>query len=383
MSLSLRGIDYSFMPFHPNYLYCNLQQINNDNLDKTSVCDHFGPFLRNQCVDYLNRDTKMDCTKYINNNYNLETTNKKWIPFLNFISEHKKYYNELTDILERHEVFNDNMEYVNSHNNLNTSSYTLGVTFFSDFTNYEFKEYISSSTYKVGSDICTSQPKGSGSYPESVDWISKGAVTPVKDQGQCGSCWSFSTTGAMEGAYAIKNGKLLSFSEQQLVDCSYAYGNHGCNGGMMQNAFSYIHSDGLTTEEAYPYTATSSRGSCEKFTPVTYASGCINVTPNNEEQLTYAVSQNPVSVAIEADSRSFQLYKSGVYDDAVGCGTNLDHGVLVVGYGTESGKDFWMVKNSWSSTWGYNGYIKLLRNSKNTNGPGMCGIAMDPSYPLM
>ena len=149
----------------------------------------------------------------------------------------------------------------------------------------------------------------------------------------------------------------------------------------MQNAFTYISEYGITTEDAYPYTATSSRSSCKEFKPVADISGCVNVSPN-ELQLTYAVAQQPVSVSIEADSRSFQLYSGGVYDDS-SCGTNLDHGVLAVGYGTENGKDYWIVKNSWSSSWGDEGYIKILRNSVSSSTKGMCGIAMDASYPTI
>jgi C1A family cysteine protease len=277
----------------------------------------------------------------------------------------------------------DNNLYADLHNKHSNSSFTLGVTPFSDMTNEEFKKYISLTEVDLGSDICKSQVKPLGTIPSAIDWRDKNAVTPVKDQSVYGTCYSFSTTGAIEGAYSIKNGELISFSEQQIVDCSYTYGNHGTNGGMMQNAFTYVHDHGLTTENAYPYTGASSRSSCKEFKPVTYLSGCINVTPNSEEMLTYAVAQGPVSIAIEADSKSFQLYKSGIYDDAFGCGTTLDHGVLTVGYGTENGKDYWTVKNSWSESWGDKGYIRLLRNSASTNAPGMCGIAMDASYPVI
>ena len=365
---------------HPYYLFCNVK--NTFNIDRT-FCNHFGGFINNQCIDYFNKNDKDNCLDYITQGNNPESVNNRWLPFLNFINEHNKFYNSFTDLSNRLEIFIDNNMFAQYHNKHSNSSFTLGITPFSDMTNDEFKKYILLSEVDLGNDICKSQVKPSSTIPSAIDWREKNAVTPVKDQSFCGSCWSFSTTGAVEGAYAIKNGELISFSEQQLVDCSYSYGNHGCNGGMMQNAFTYIHDNGLTTENAYKYTATSSRSSCQEFKPVTYLSGCINVTPNSEEMLTYAVSQGPVSVAIEADSKSFQLYKSGIYDDAIGCGTTLDHGVLTVGYGTENGKDYWIVKNSWSETWGDNGYIRLLRNSASKNAPGMCGIAMDASYPVI
>ncbi len=366
---------------HPYYLFCNVK--NNFNIGQ-SFCNHLGGFVNNQCNDYFNKFNEKNCDQYINSGHNVDIINKKWVPFISFIIDHtNKFYDSFFELSNRVEIFNENNQYAQEHNKYSNSSYTLGITPFSDMTNDEFKKYISLSSVDLASDICTSQVKPLNTYPSSIDWRQKNAVTPVKDQGQCGSCWSFSTTGAVEGAYSIKHGNLQSFSEQQLVDCSYSYGNHGCNGGMMQNAFTYIHDNGLTTENAYKYTATSSRSSCQSFTPVTFLSGCINVTPNSELMLTYAVAQGPTSVAIEADTKAFQLYKSGIFDDAVACGTTLDHGVLTVGYGTENGKDYWIVKNSWSASWGDQGYIRLLRNSANTNGAGMCGIAMAGSYPVM
>lgn len=376
-----------------NYLFCEINNyLNKNNINYTTIdaCNNFKNVLNNDCINYFTNDGAKpvydinECNIYIENkqtNQNNNIIHEKFNIFVDYIYNFNKKYDNMNNVLERLEIFHNNLEFINYHNNLN-STYELGINNFADMTNKEYIEYVSSINYNnLRNNICKSQTSVTRNYPSSVDWREKNAVTPVKDQGQCGSCWSFSTTGAVEGIYAIKNGVLKSFSEQQLVDCSYSYGNFGCNGGLMQNAFTYIHDNGITGEDAYPYTATSSRFSCQKFTPLTYVSGCENVIPN-ELELTYSVANQPVSISIEADSRSFQLYKSGVYDDE-SCGTTLDHGVLAVGYGTENGKDFWLVKNSWGTSWGDNGYIKIARNSIATSTTGMCGIAMDASYPVM
>jgi len=215
-----------------------------------------------------------------------------------------------------------------------------------------------------------------GAYPSgSLDWVSKGAVTGIKDQGQCGSCWAFSSTGSIEGAVFLKHGHLTSLSEQQLVDCSTAQGNAGCQGGLMDSAFKYVQTNGLCTESAYPYTAKN--GVCHSSSCAPSAdskiTGYKDVT-HTENALGAAVDLTPVSVAIEADQSGFQLYKSGVFCGT--CGTSLDHGVLAVGYGDEGTTAYWKVKNSWGTSWGEQGYIRMCRNSNK------CGISNEPSYPL-
>jgi cathepsin L len=219
--------------------------------------------------------------------------------------------------------------------------------------------------------------------PTSVDWTSKGAVTPVKNQGQCGSCWAFSTTGAVEGAWFLSKGQLVSLSEQQLVDCSQAQGNQGCSGGLMDQGFQYIISNGgICAESAYPYTGAD--GQCQTgCSKVATLSKFTDVTPNDENALQAASAQQPVSIALEADQFVFQFYSSGVLDDA-SCGTQLDHGVLLTGYGHDStaNKDFWTVKNSWGPQWGAAGYIHIVRNVNGASAR-QCGLTSDPSYPTV
>jgi len=200
-----------------------------------------------------------------------------------------------------------------------------------------------------------------------IDWTTKGAVTKVKDQGQCGSCWAFSTTGGLEGAWEISSGNLVSMSEQQFVDCSKQ--NSGCNGGLMETAFTWAKSQNIATESSYAYTARD--GSCKSsFTTAIPSGGVTGYKTANGGALTSALNSNPVSVAIQADQSVFQQYKSGVISS--GCGSNLDHGVLAVGVNSDGSIK---VKNSWGSSWGASGYVNIATSQ--------CGITTDASYPTV
>uniref|UniRef100_A0A914DVZ9 Cathepsin L-like n=1 Tax=Acrobeloides nanus TaxID=290746 RepID=A0A914DVZ9_9BILA len=217
--------------------------------------------------------------------------------------------------------------------------------------------------------------------PDEIDWRTQDYVTEVKNQGQCGSCWAFSTTGALEGQHKRATGQLVSISEQNLVDCSEKYGNHGCQGGWMDYAFQYIKENhGVDTENSYPYLAMQDE--C-KFNPSEIGAddtGFVDLPQGDEEQLKVAVAtQGPIAVAIDAGHNSFQLYKEGIYYEQECSSENLDHAVLVVGYGTDPDSgDYWLVKNSWGESWGENGYIRMARNRENH-----CGIATAATYPLV
>lgn len=308
-----------------------------------------------------------------------------FIPSFNeFEALYDRHY-EPTERDYRMTVYYDNVLRILQHND-GDESWTMDVNQFADLTADEFHElYVGGGYVARGSrsarPLFVMPPHMA--LPASVDWTEHGAVTPVKNQGQCGSCWSFSATGAMEGAWFLKNGSLVSLSEQQLVDCSVSEGNEGCNGGLMDYAFQYVvDNHGITTEAAYPYTATGPNTCKATGKPVAARmTSYVDVTANSDNDLMAAIVQQPVSVAVEADQSSFQFYSGGVL--TASCGTNLDHGVLAVGYGTLNGQEYYKVKNSWGVDWGMSGYILLGRGASYNGGSGQCGILMDPSYPVV
>jgi KDEL-tailed cysteine endopeptidase len=308
-----------------------------------------------------------------------------WSQFTNFQERFSKKYESNSELEERFQIFRTNFKQIITHNLDFTQNFTMGVNQFTDLSPDEFKkQYVSGlRTEEVGSYGCKTFSSSASSAPSSIDWRNKGAVTSVKDQGQCGSCWTFSATGAIEGAWAIANSQLLDLSEQELVDCAtgVSYGSHGCDGGEMEGAFKYVIEKGQCAWSEYPYTSGVSKtgGACQKCTAAVVISSCSDVKPNDQVSLKAAVAQQPVAIAIEADTRYFQSYSSGILT-STSCGTSLDHGVLIVGYGEENGQKYWLVKNSWGITWGDVGYVKIAR-SESTNDAGICGIAMDPSFP--
>ncbi|KAL1524679.1 hypothetical protein AB1Y20_019565 [Prymnesium parvum] len=293
--------------------------------------------------------------------------------------DHGKAYDTIEAMTAALSAFSENEKIINEHN-AKGLSWTLGHNEFSDLTWDQFRESHMSRIFTNRAPKNMDRVHLTSDVPlaASVDWVAKGAVTPVKNQQRCGSCWAFSTTGSVEGAYQIATGKLISLSEEDLVQCDHN-GDQGCSGGLMDNAFEWIQENGgICTEQAYPYTSGSgTTGTCTKScSPVVTVSGHKDVPKGDEKALLSAVASQPVSIAIEADKSAFQLYKSGVLD-STSCGTSLDHGVLIVGYGTDSssGKDYWKVKNSWGATWGEEGYIRMVRDKD------MCGLAQQASYP--
>jgi cathepsin L len=290
-----------------------------------------------------------------------------------------KTYLSAAEDSARQAIFNKNVAYINKHNARTDVTFTLGMNQFGDLTNAEFQAtYLRPFNASKRNGLAYQMPNSVD--PTSVDWRTQGYVTPIKDQGQCGSCWSFSTTGSFEGAHFKSTGKLVSFSEQNLVDCSGSEGNQGCNGGLMDYAFEYvIKNKGLDTEASYPYTARD--GTC-KYNPANSGgtlSKYVDVTAGSEAALQSAVATvGPISVAIDASHNSFQFYKSGIYNEPLCSSKNLDHGVLAVGYGATAGKNYWIVKNSWGTSWGNAGYIEMTKDKRN-----QCGIATAASYPIV
>lgn len=291
-----------------------------------------------------------------------------------------KAYNGDSEYATRKAIYEENMKFIEAEN-AKGNTFTLGETQFTDLTNDEFKAlYVNG--YKAPEQMLGELPylgehEVVGEVAASVDWVTSGAVTPVKNQGQCGSCWSFSTTGGLEGAWQISSGSLTSMSEQQFVDCDHS--SMGCNGGNMNTAFSWAKSENVCTESSYPYTAKdgSCKTSCTTAIPQGGVTGYKSVGSlffkATKEKMQSAIQQQPVSIAIQADQTSFQHYNSGILSGA--CGTQLDHGVLAVGYDSSAG--YWLVKNSWGSSWGEKGYVRI------TDSGNECGVLSQPVYPTV
>ncbi|XP_039145600.1 cysteine protease XCP1-like [Dioscorea cayenensis subsp. rotundata] len=313
----------------------------------------------------------------------LKTEDRSIDLFESWLAKHGKSYASFEEKWRRFEVFLDNLKHINERNK-QISSYFLGLNEFADMTHEEFKaKYLGLNRPQLPARTRDGNPlnfkyENAANLPKSMDWRKKGAVTAVKNQGACGSCWAFSTVAAVEGINQIVTGNLTSLSEQELIDCDTEF-NSGCNGGLMDYAFSYIASKGgLHTEDDYPYimeegTCDEKRGELEVVT----IEGYEDVPQNNEQSLIKALAHQPVSVAIEASGRDFQFYSGGVYDGH--CGSELDHGVAAVGYGTSKGQDYIIVKNSWGPKWGEKGYIRMKRNTGKPE--GLCGINKMASYP--
>jgi len=302
--------------------------------------------------------------------------------FSQFSQNFNKTYATPEEQALRYTVFKSNLDYINEHN-ARPSTFWLGVNQFADMTNKEYQKFLNFKASK-GTFLSMVPSSHSGDLPKTIDWREKGAVSYVKDQGQCGSCWAFSTTGTLEGTLKTSTNKLIELSEQQIIDCSWdkPYNNEGCDGGDMRPAIqAIIDMGGIDTEDDYPYDDYygGDRHKCryDQNKKVNLKiRAMVNISEGNETDLAYGIVQSPVSVAIDASQSSFQFYVGGIYYEP-SCKTkneDLDHGVLAVGFGD----GYFLVKNSWGPTWGWQGYIYMTRGKHNN-----CGIATYATYTVV
>ncbi|KAK4268180.1 hypothetical protein QN277_024868 [Acacia crassicarpa] len=294
--------------------------------------------------------------------------------------QYGRVYKDPQEGEKRFNIFKQNVEYIESFNTDGNKPYKLGINQFADLTNEEFttsrnrfKGYMFSSITRTPSF----KYENVTDVPSSVDWREQGAVTPIKNQGECGCCWAFSAVAAIEGIIKLSTGELISLSEQELLDCDTDV-DHGCEGGSMNDAFKFIiQNNGINSEANYPYKGIDGTCNANEDNHVATINGYEDVPANSEQALQNAVANHPVSVAIETSGSDFQFYQSGIFTGS--CGTKLDHGVTVVGYGVSDDTEYWLVKNSWGIEWGEEGYIRIQRNVDAEE--GLCGIAMRASYP--
>jgi len=273
--------------------------------------------------------------------------------FIAFTQTFNKQYTSEA-MFSRYNTFKYWVDFVRNHNSAN-HTWEAGINEFSDLMPEEFAA-IYLTGLKIDAEPDTHPEVDLSNLPNDVDWRGK-AVTGVKNQGQCGSCWAFSATGAMEGFSATKKGSLPNLSEQQLVDCAGSMGNQGCNGGWPNKAIQYAASKGSCSQGSYPYTGR--QGSCRTCTSTFKPAGAR--TGSGENTLIAQLNSYPVSVCVDA-SGGFQSYKGGVFSGP--CGSSINHAILAVGYTAQ----YLIVKNSWGTTWGSGGYIFMAR------GKNLCGV---------
>ncbi|XP_061838845.1 cathepsin S-like [Nerophis lumbriciformis] len=296
---------------------------------------------------------------------------------------HGKWYRGEPEERHRRGLWEKNLMMITLHNleaSMGAHSFQLGMNTLGDMTPDEIRQSLASLTPPPEPQRQSESMWSSVNVPASVDWRDKGWVTRVKNQGACGSCWAFSAVGALEGQLARTTGRLVDLSPQNLMDCSGKYGNRGCNGGFTARAFQYvIDNQGIDSDASYPYTGRQGKGCL--YSPAHRAANCSarHFLPRGDEDTLQRVvaALGPISVSIDASGRKFAFYKSGVYDDA-SCTQKTNHAVLVVGYGTLNGEDYWLVKNSWGLKFGEEGYIRMARNKNN-----QCGIALFACYPVI
>ncbi|XP_038688831.1 zingipain-2-like [Tripterygium wilfordii] len=306
--------------------------------------------------------------------------------FEQWMAKHGRSYNSITERVNRFYIFKDNYEYIENFNKAKNKTFKLGINAFSDLTNDEFLAMYAGSNLNIpaiSSPLNTTSRyqnrRSLADVPSSINWVEKGAVTPIKNQGSCGSCWTFSVIAATEGIVQIKTGELLTLSEQQILDCNFEY--YGCHGGSIIAAYDYIvRNKGIANGTTYPYEGKKLTCNTALASEITAQISNFEILHANDEgALLEAVAQQPVSVVIDTRGRTFQHYHSGVY--TAPCGTLPNHAITAVGYGTsEDGIKYWLLKNSWATTWGEDGYMRIKRDDSNSY--GHCGIAMHSIYPV-